>query len=307
MQTTARPYDHPADYERVSRFLVRTFRAPGRHVNWQQPRWEYMHYHPLIRGVELGSIGIWESQGEIVGVVHPEHDPGTVYFELAPDRGDLREEMLAFAETHLWTERDGARRLRIFIIDGDEELQKLAAARGFVKTDEFETMSEMAIPDRFPPAPLPPGFRLQSLADDNDLGKVTRVFWRGFNHGDEPPDELDDRRLMQSAPSYRKELNLVVVAPDGEFACYCGMWYEPDYAIAYVEPVATDPDHRRLGLARAAVREGIRRCGDLGAGVAYVGSAQPLYSSLGFRPVYTSSVWTRERRRTTSRLWAPSR
>ncbi len=133
------------------------------------------------------------------------------------------------------------------------------------------------------------------VADDNDLRQVTRVFWRGFNHGDEPPDgEVEDRKFMQSAPNYRKDLNLVVVAPDGNFVSYCGTWYEPVHAIAYVEPVATDPDYRRMGLARAAVLEGIRRCRELGASVSYVGSKQPLYLSLGFRPEYNSRVWERE-------------
>ena len=65
---------------------------------------------------------------------------------------------------------------------------------------------------------------------------------------------------------------IVVEAPDGRFVSYCGMWYEPVHSIAYVEPVATDPDYRRMGLGRAAVMEGIRRCGALGATEAWVGS-----------------------------------
>lgn len=46
-----------------------------------------------------------------------------------------------------------------------------------------------------------------------------------------------------------------------------------------------------LGLASAAVLEGIRRCGALGATVAYVGSDQPLYRSIGFTKVYNSECW----------------
>jgi hypothetical protein len=51
---------------------------------------------------------------------------------------------------------------------------------------------------------------------------------------------------MQSAPNYRKDLNVVVEAPDGNFVSYCGVWYEPENALAYVEPVATDPDYLDL-------------------------------------------------------------
>jgi hypothetical protein len=39
------------------------------------------------------------------------------------------------------------------------------------------------------------------------------------------------------------------------------------------------------------VLEGIRRCSELGATVAYVGSNQPFYLSLGFDVIYTSECW----------------
>ena len=98
---------------------------------------------------------------------------------------------------------------------------------------------------------------------------------------------------MQSGPHFRKDLTIVVQAPQGDFVSFCGMWYESTNRLAYVEPVATDPDFRRMGLGRAAVLEGIRRCGELGATVAYVGSNQLFYQSLGFQLIYTSNCWTR--------------
>jgi predicted N-acetyltransferase YhbS len=72
------------------------------------------------------------------------------------------------------------------------------------------------------------------------------------------------------------------------------MWYEPVNRIAYVEPVATDPDYRRMGLGKAAVLEGIRRCGELGAGVAFVGSDQFFYTAIGFKVVYKSNCWVKQ-------------
>jgi predicted N-acetyltransferase YhbS len=69
------------------------------------------------------------------------------------------------------------------------------------------------------------------------------------------------------------------------------MWYEPINRIAYVEPVATNPDYRRMGLGKAAVWEGIRLCGNLGATVAYVGSELEFYQAIGFRKRFDSSCW----------------
>jgi predicted N-acetyltransferase YhbS len=295
MRTTVRQYNHAADYERISRFLVRTYRTTGGHINWLQPRWEYMHYHPLVRDVDLNSIGVWEAHGEVVGVVHPEHAMSSAYFEIDPEYGALKGEMLRYAEEHLCTLREGVRLLRVYINDDDDDFQKVASEMGYLRGDGREPMTHFLIPASYPAVPLPPGFRLKSLAEDNDLHKVDRVLWRGFDHGDEPPDDgIEGRKFMQSAPNYRKDLNIVVEAPDGNFVVYCGMWFEPVHSISYVEPVASDPDYRRMGLARAAVVEGIRRCAERGAGIAYVGSTQPFYLALGFRLAYCSSVWQRE-------------
>jgi predicted N-acetyltransferase YhbS len=294
-QTTIRRYNQSRDYEKVGDFLVRTYRTKGDHINWLQPRWEYMHYHPLIRGVDPRSIGIWEAHDDVVGVVHPEHGIGTTYFEVAPEYGVLKAEMLRHAEEHLSSLVDGVRHLRVYINDEDAEFQALASSIGYAKGAEREPMSHFVIPAEMRESSLPAGFRLKSLAEDNDLRRVDRALWRGFDHGDEPPsDGIDDRRFMQSAPNYRKDLNVVVEAPDGNFVSYCGMWYEPVHSIAYVEPVATDPAYRRMALGRAAVLEGIRRCGKMGATVACVGSVKPFYLSLGFQLAYNSSVWQRE-------------
>jgi predicted N-acetyltransferase YhbS len=46
-----------------------------------------------------------------------------------------------------------------------------------------------------------------------------------------------------------------------------------------------------MGLGRAAVLEGIRRCGELGATVAYVMTDKPFYLSLGFRKQFTTYCW----------------
>jgi GNAT superfamily N-acetyltransferase len=96
---------------------------------------------------------------------------------------------------------------------------------------------------------------------------------------------------MFDTPSARCDLKIVVEAPNGNFASFCGMFYEPNQKYAYVEPVATDPDFRRMGLGKAAVLEGIRRCGILGATIAYVGNDLLFYQSMGFKKVYTSECW----------------
>ena len=294
MTITFRPYRRPDDFETIGHFITGLYQPGNADGNWFQPAWEYMHSHPYLDESALEHIGVWEENEAIVGVATYESRLGEAFFQLKVGYAQLKPAMLDHAEAHLSAANaEGTRSLHIFINDFDLPFTALAQARGYHRLpDEDRGMLRYAIPEPFPPIHLPEGFRLQSLQEDNDLSKVDRVLWRGFNHPGQPPAGGEaDRRKMQSVPRFRKDLNIVAVAPGGQFAAYAGLWFDPTNRLAYVEPVATDPDYRRLGLARAAVQEGIRRCAAEGADSAYVGNDLPVYRSIGFTPIYTTCCW----------------
>ena len=295
MSIKLRNYVVSNDSKAVGDFLVENYQPDNRDGNFPQPAWEYMHGHPWLDEESLDKIGVWEDSGRIVGVVHYEHKPGEAFFEIHPGYTHLKPEMLEHAEKYLCGKmEDGRRYVKAFVNDFDEEFEALVKSRGYEKDDAHaRLMSQLTIAQPFrPDTPLPDGFKLKSLAEDNNLAKLDRVIYRGFDHGDEPPAiDLLGRRRQQSVPSYRKDLNIIIIAPDGNYVAYAGSWFEATNKYAYVEPVCTDPDYRRLGLGKAAVLEGVRRCGELGAKVAYVGSVQPFYLEMGFRKLFTCNCW----------------
>ncbi len=296
MSIKVKSYKYPDDFNSVGQFLVETYLQNGKHRNWLQPRWEYMHFHPILDESSLNKIGIWKDNGKVVGVVHHEHQMGEVYFEIDQAYLFLRKEMLEYAEANLCKEEKGRKYLLVFIDETDDDFIAAAENLGFQKNEKYkEPMSQLKITDPFPPINVPEGFLLKSMQDENDLEKRARVLHRGFNHPGEPPEDgIEGTRKMQSAPNFKKDLTIVAVAPNGDFVSFCGMWYEPVNKIAYVEPVATDPNYRRKGLGKAAVLEGIRRCGELGATIAYVGTGKAFYKSMGFYEIYTQCTWKKE-------------
>jgi GNAT superfamily N-acetyltransferase len=296
MAIRKRGYTNPDDFYRVSDFLVRHYRPDNRDRNWLQPAWAYMHYHPALDAASLDRIGVWEDGGQVVAVAHHESGLGEAFFQVHPDYAHLKPEMLDHAEARLYARADDGRRyVHVYVSDADPQLAALVQSRGYRRTvDQDRPLSRYAIPDPFPEIALPAGLSLKSLQQDNDLVEINRVLWRGFNHqGPAPEEHIPGRKQVQMAPGFRKDLTIVVQAPDGHFVSYCGTWFEATNRIAYVEPVATDPDYRRRGLGRAAVLEGIRRCGELGATVAYVGSDLAFYLALGFVKVHTHQCWTK--------------
>lgn len=294
MTIAERQYTGQKDFDKVGEFLIRHYKPDNQDGNWFQPTWEYMHSHSMCDTEALHKIRIWEDDTEIVAVVHYESSLGEVFFQVHPAYHYLKTEMLDYAEIHLLgTAKDDTNYIHVFVNDFDTALTNLVSSRGYtLKADWARPISKFAIPDQFPTISVPDGFMLRSLADDNNLMKVDRALHRGFNHEGEPDGTgIEGRKQAQSVPNYRKDLQIVVEAPNGNFVSYSGLWYEPVNKIAYVEPVATDPDYRRMGLGRACVWEGIRRCAELGATVAYVGSDQEFYKAIGFKVLYKSQCW----------------
>ena len=282
------------DFGRISDFLYTLYEPDNLDGNWFQPIWEYAYCHPWFDDDSVSHIGIWEDEGAIVATALYELRLGEAFLQVARGYEGLKPEMLAYAEEQLvGMNDDGVPYLDVFVSSFDTEFESLVRSRGFVENPTHDRpMTRFTIPEPFPAFGVPEGFTVKSLADDNDLKKVDRVLWRGFNHEGEPPeDSADGRKRMQSGPHFRHDLTMVVEAPDGQFAAFAGLWFDHVNRIAYVEPVATDPDYRRLGLGRAAVMEGVRRCRELGATVAFVGSTQPFYLSMGFELVYTAKCW----------------
>jgi predicted N-acetyltransferase YhbS len=287
---------HEKDFERVGQFLIETYRPGEVYANWLQARWEYMHFHTFIRELDLTRIGVAEAQGEIVGVVHFEGNAAEVFIQVHPAHPQLRFELFAYAEETNFQgiSKSTGRLIRaVYVNDFDKELEQLVGERGYEKWEDFsQEKASMALQAPLPRISLPEGFSLQSLADENDLHKINRVLWRGFDHPGPPPEEeIEGRAFAQQAPNFRKDLTIVVVAPDGNYVSYGGMWHIKEIKVAYVEPVATDPDYRRMGLGKAAVLESVRRAAAEGAQVAWVGSGQEFYSAIGFEVKFAAVPW----------------
>ena len=287
-----RPYQRE-DCQKIGRFLVEHYLPDNQDGNWLRPAWDYMHSHPMLDESALDRIGIWEDEGEIVAVVHYESLLGEAFFECHPQYTFLKGEMLKHAEEHFIRTVDGEDKLWIYCNDFDTEFESLLSEAGYHPLDRgLRPLSQVVIPSEIPQAELPEGFRVLSLADENDLTKINHVLWRGFNHPGEPPQEEEEgRKKMQSSPNFREDLTIVVADPEGNFRAFCGFWVVPEKKYGVIEPLATDPDFRRMGLARAGVWEGVRRCWALGAETIYVGSDQEFYLALGFKPVYITRPW----------------
>lgn len=295
-----RPYRDQNDFWRVRNLLIETYPITPPDFNWEIRRWDGWHTHgeKPIDPAELSQrICLWETDsGQLVGAVHPE-GRGDAHLQLHPDYRHLIEEaMIVWAEENLAVAVDEGRRLDIFVYEYDAPRIRLMSQRGFEKTPWWGMMRRMRLGSKPLPTPvLADGYLLRSTGpSDDDHQRVADVLNAGFNRSIHTAAEF--KRFTLESPSYRHDLNLVAVAPDGVFAALVGVTYDEANRRGIFEPVCTHPDHRRRGLAQTLMFEGLHRLKALGAAVVYVGTgdmeaANALYESVGFTEAYRGYTW----------------
>lgn len=296
MKPTYRPYQQEADFWQMRDFLRRVYLLNERRaISWHVARLEYARWHVCLNCAEvtLDQVAhLWELDGRLVAMMMPDGGPGEAHLSVHPDfkTAVLEAEMLDTAEAKLAVEQpDGRRKLVVWVSEADELRQKLLQERGYAPQPWPERQWYRRLDEPVPAAPLASGYTIRALGDGLELLERCYASGLGFHEGDieVAVDNRNDPawyRHIQTAPLYRRDLDLVAIAPDGAIAAFCTVWFDDVTRTAYFEPAATVPNHQRRGLARALLTEGLRRLQHMGAVSAvvcgYSEAANALYRSV---------------------------
>ncbi|MBM7026523.1 GNAT family N-acetyltransferase [Clavibacter zhangzhiyongii] len=199
----------------------------------------------------------------------------------------------------------GDGRTSVAVHRGQDRLRGMLAGRGFV--DAAVPLAGLRHAARDTGARPPAGYRIRPVAEGEEQAKVDahRRAWKpvvlpftdGSGEGIDPAAESRFDAVgyaaMQTAAVYRRDLDLVIEAPDGSLAGTCTAWLDPATGWAELEPLGVVPAHRRLGLAQTLALDVCRRVGELGGRDVFI-NASPLpyyhapwdaYVAAGFTPM----------------------
>ncbi|MBN2386072.1 MAG: GNAT family N-acetyltransferase [Anaerolineales bacterium] len=306
MKPTLRNYRDENDYWRIRQFLREVMIANGlRALSWSVQRLDYWrffgmnHVHP---GEVLPRIiFLWETPGgQIAAVLNPE-EMGDCFMQVHPafKTKELEDEMIATAREHLSVARGDRQLLHLWADSQDIPRQELLSAHGFHMQEATESQWRRDLNGPIPQVPVAEGYTIRALGDERELPARSWASWRGF-HPDEPEADYSGWEWycdIQRCPLYRRDLDMVAAFGD-EIVAFATLWFDDVTRMVAVEPVATVPEHQRKGLARAAIREGLRRAQRLGAVRAYVGGYEPgpdaLYASVLSPECDRSVSWVKE-------------
>lgn len=181
------------------------------------------------------------------------------------------------------------------VIDrADHVMREVLIGHGFVEErDNMLTVVDawLTRADRTPVSSLDADYQLYSRLDTLD-----RPHHMVHRNG---PDL--ESRLRQTS-LYRPELDLLVLDASKSVAAYGLFWFDPETATGLVEPMRTEPEHQRRGLARHILTAGINLLEEAGAERIKLcfaptnEAAKELYLNAGFKPDKQTVVLSRKAR-----------
>jgi GNAT superfamily N-acetyltransferase len=181
-----------------------------------------------------------------------------------------------------------AKPIETSVRDDDPPTTVRLAAAGFSALDEVVVSCWMRATERPAVTPLPDGYRLvpRSASTDRPHHLIPRS------------GPAVAERLLECS-LYRPDLDLAVVAPDGEIAAYGLFWADPVTGVGLVEPMRTEDQHQGRGLGTHVLTSGLELLAATGCTrlkVSYVDgndAARRLYLNAGFRAHSRSTTLVR--------------
>ena len=271
-------------YESIYQFLLEAEKLEyNEHFHWG--RFEWMHTHSYLDEDKLTSIAMFKDEnGTIVGLTT--YDTGyddRVYLIHTSSDKMLLEYMV---DTVLEAEGDGA---VIKANSNDTVICQILQEKGFEKKHRCACILSLDLTNPLDYS-MPDAYSMSPQGCVADPWQYQLVIHKGF--GNEGIPERWDDEFLKRIPHVNEDLKTFAVA-NNEYCAHCGLWYSTGNT-AYVEPVATVPEHRKQGLAKAVVYEACTRANAFGAKRAIVISDQEFYFRIGF--ILSSEVYDWERK-----------
>ncbi len=300
---TMRPYQSEDDYQRMQNLIRENYRQPEGQLYPSAMDLDYWRfiYDESPEGVK--SAQLWQDEnGRVVGFVWMNED-ATDWVCHADNRG-LLDEMLEWSEMErikLYGSQDEEPLYNcISIFDCDPHSQKTAAGRGYQQTEDFGYYGRRSLTENIPQVSVPKGYTIKSITTEDEIKQRAAM---NILAGNEITFEKY-KIMMEKSPTYRQDLDLTGLAPHGNVAGFCTVWYDAVSHIGIFEPYAVHPDHLRKGLGRSLLLEGMKRLKDLGAVSVFVDHggldseesdpALELNAAVGFQQAGRHYVWTKK-------------
>jgi GNAT superfamily N-acetyltransferase len=282
MSVVVRAVAGRSDVEATQRFASRVWPAgwhPGG-LGWAMARGELAD--DVVIAVDEATTDVvgWAGRGG--------HDAEELQAQVDPQRVD------AAALLVEWMLSDSSAHRQLAVWDGADALVAAVTAAGLTPAarDDWQGLFLDATRAHEDPRRNVEGYTLREVGDSDEelVARVAvhRAAWKPSTlpyidgRYQDPTAEssftADVYDVVRATWLYDRDLDLVAVADDGEFAACCIGWFDPATGTTEIEPMGVAPGHRRRGLAVGLCLEVAIRTARRGGTEVYInGSPNPAY------------------------------
>jgi len=300
MKLQFRPYANEADYTALRQLIMQKFADSHRRF---YPSLGDLDYQRAFGGDRFwANLTICEIQdGPVVGAIWPGHYR-ILYCVTGTDYAHLEDEILDWAERQYGgpalQDRTG-QEVYVWGYEEDHKRMNILKKRGYTRHTWYMYSGLIDLEDALPEPRFPEGYSVRPIVPD-DLPQKVAVM--SGSAGLTPPD-IDIYHRLMSCPTYKQELDLVVVDETNQVVGFANIWLDTRNNIAIIEPFGTAKAHRRKGLATNLLYESMNRLNNIGVSKLYINhgglwtldpepdDAMRVYQKAGFKLLGNMFVW----------------
>ncbi len=252
--------------------------------------WEWLRNAPCLDEFPFEKFKLWKEKGQVVCAVRPMSPwPGEAVIDNRCTTEETLYEIIRFVEDNLSASEENQKHIFLVMLDREDSLDQILHKEGYeqLKIDtgtlQFDLQKEISQPI------LENGFSIHPLSEVFDFDQLSKICWLGFHYEGGIPKIEDEVKLSikHAWLNYDRDICSVILDKNGEYASFCGFWYDKVTQTAYLEPMVTLDQYQNRGLGKAVVFHSLKILQHLGCKRAFVDpdeEAYQYYVKIGFKP-----------------------
>jgi GNAT superfamily N-acetyltransferase len=243
--------------------------------------WEWLRNAPCFEEFNVDKFKMWKENGQVVCAVRP-MSPwlGEAVIDNRCSTVETQYEVIRYVEDNLSNDQEDQRSIFMVVLNQVDDFDELLRKEGYEKLSIDTGTLQYNLQKGIEKVTLDNGFIIHPLSEVFDFDQLSKLIWLGFHYEGDIPKINDEVKLSYKHAwlKYNRDICSVVLDKDGDYASFCGFWYDETTQTAYLEPMVTLEKYRGMGLGKAAVYNSLRILQKYGCTKAFVDPDNEPYS-----------------------------
>jgi hypothetical protein len=199
---------------------------------------------------------MWKENGQVVCFARP-MSPwlGEVVIDNRCSTEKTFNDIIRYVEANLSAKHENHNYIFMVVLDQKDGFDQLLQKEGYEKLSLDTGTLQYDLQKEIYQVKLENEFSIHPLSEVFDFDQLSKLIWLGFHYEGDIPKINDEVKLSikHAWLNYNRDICSVVLDKNGNYASFCGFWYDETTQTAYLEPMVTHEKYRNIGLGKAAV------------------------------------------------------